>query len=52
MKKSHQWDVIEILQVKCPYCRKENEQDDICTEEGDTMNCHFCNKEFELGKQK
>jgi phage FluMu protein Com len=52
MKKSHIWDTYEILEVKCPYCRKINEQYCGCSGEEDTVKCHFCEKEFELGKQK
>ncbi len=50
MKKSHIWETIEILQVQCPYCRKEIEEEG-CFEERDIINCQYCYKDFELGEQ-
>jgi len=52
MKKSHIWDTIEILEVKCLYCRKEIEKYYGCFDIGDILECSSCKKEFELGEQK
>ncbi len=52
MKKSHLWDTFEILQATCPYCRKEIKNSYGCFDEGSSVNCPFCKREFELGKQK
>ena len=52
MKKSHQWDTFEVLQATCPYCRKETEEYNGCFDEGNTVKCSFCKREFELGKIK
>ncbi len=52
MKKSHVWDTIEILEVQCPYCKSDFEEDNCCIEEGDIINCKYCYKDFELGEQR
>ena len=51
MKKSHKWDMMESIEVRCPYCGYRFAKDgyyDI----GDEMRCHYCDKEFELGQPK
>lgn len=52
MKKSHKWDTMEVLQVKCPYCRQELEYQGCGYSEGDKIRCWSCGKKLELGRQR
>ena len=52
MKKSHQWDLMEELTARCPYCTKETIEYCGPTCEGDIVYCKHCGKKFELGRQK
>jgi len=52
MKKSHVWDVLEIVDARCPYCGAESEYHGYFACEGDKLECKVCNKKFELGRQK
>lgn len=51
MKKSHQWDNIEFVNARCPYCGKDIESYE-AQSEGDFVWCTYCRQDFELGKQK
>lgn len=53
MKKSHKWEEIGLVYIRCPHCGKWfNLEGDYV--EGDVVNCpqKDCLKDFELGRQK
>jgi len=52
MKKSHQWDVMSILIVRCPHCGKEIRSIGSDSWVGDKIICKKCNRKFELGAIK
>lgn len=52
LKKSHQWDIYESIDVICPYCRKGTNKVYENWKEGDEIECFWCKKHFILGKQK
>ena len=52
MKKTHIWDTYEVIEVKCPFCKKYFEEEHCCLDVGDKLNCLYCEKEFELGEQR
>lgn len=52
MKKSHIWDELIIVQVKCPHCRRDLEYQSGGPITGDRLRCYYCGKKFELGEQR
>jgi len=52
MKKTHIWNVLEIVQIRCPYCGHRNEYEGHFTCETDKLECYHCKRIFELGEQK
>ena len=50
--KSHQWDIYESINARCPYCRKWTNKSYDTWEEKDVIKCFWCKKGFILGKQK
>lgn len=47
MKKSHKWD--EAVEAECPYCRVYLVYLNV-GDEGDIVECHECNEQFQLGE--
>jgi len=55
MKKSHKWTEEHTLIALCPHCKQEAAYEPLYAyggNGGDVIYCHFCNEQFELGKQK
>jgi NAD-dependent SIR2 family protein deacetylase len=52
MLQTHLWDTYEVLQARCPYCRKEIEVEYVCGCIDDRETCPSCNQVFILGKQR
>lgn len=53
MKKSHKWEELPAVEVRCPHCGEWMDATGI-TGEGDVVHCDApnCLKSFELGVQK
>lgn len=50
MKKSHKWIEYESISARCPHCRIWSEHDGPSVK-GDIIQCEWCHKNFELGRQ-
>jgi len=51
MKKSHKWEEYACVEARCPHCRYWVTQEGHF-KKGDSVHCHSCDGEFELGLQK
>ena len=51
LKKSHKWEEIGSVYMRCPHCGKwfQVEGDYM---EGNIVNCQYCLEDFELGRQR
>lgn len=52
MKKSHKWEEIPTLEVRCPHCRGVDRVKSLRVWVGYKIKCRYCLKKFELGRQK
>lgn len=52
MKKSHKWEEVPTIEVRCPHCGKWDTLVGSLADEGDTIRCGKCDKLFELGRPK
>lgn len=57
LKKSYMWGVelLEHIEVRCPYCGEYFTEESACYTIGDTLYCHMCDEDgrpFILGKAK
>lgn len=52
LKKSHKWDEVPTVFARCPYCGWWRTYEMVECMEGDILACKFCNKRFQLGRQR
>ena len=52
MKKSHKWEEVPTLDIRCPHCGVWKTYKPIIAKEGDIVSCIYCDTDFELGRQK
>ena len=52
MKKSHKWEDVPCLDIRCPYCGIWETHIGCISDKGDIVRCPHCDKLFELGQQK
>jgi hypothetical protein len=48
VKKSHKWEKIERIKIRCPHCGKWSTRMGHF-DEGDIFDCDHCTKDFKLG---
>lgn len=51
LKQSHKWEEYESVDARCPHCGKWSAYHGIGYE-GDIVDCSYCDKKFQLGRQK